>query len=221
MSAKTMNLFDYTELEEYYDSMGRKYVTPEGVAYPSITTILGRQPKPGLDKWKKEVGEDRAKRIMAASAKVGTEFHDACERYVTNQEAQVLTNGAAMLFNTVRKTLDRIDNIRGVEIPMWSDHLKVAGRSDCIAEFDGELAIIDYKNSRGEKPRRWCRDYFLQGAAYSRMAYERFGVPIKKTVIIIAQWGEMTPTIYIENVRDWVKPLDDVMRDYNPLWGVN
>ena len=38
----------------------RRYVTPEGNSYPSITSILGSQPKPGLVEWRKRVGDEEA-----------------------------------------------------------------------------------------------------------------------------------------------------------------
>lgn len=214
-----LNLVDYPQISEDYNAFGRIYTNPNGDAYPSITTVLGKQPKPGLDDWRERVGDEKADRIMKASAKVGSEFHDACEQYVLGEEVPVLSAGARMLFASARKELNNLDNIRGIEIPMWSDYLKTAGRSDLIGDYKAITSIVDYKNSRSPKPREWCTDYFLQGSAYSRMFYERYGIVIKQVVVIIAVWGQPKPTVYTEQVKDWVKPLDDVMRKYNPLWG--
>ncbi len=213
-----LDLVDYPQISEEYTDFGRMYTNPNGDVYPSITTVLGKQPKPGLDEWKERIGEERAIRIMKASGRVGTEFHNACEAHIRGEEVGPLTRGASMLYGTAKKELRHLDNIKGIEIPMWSDHLKTAGRSDLIGEYKGTLSIIDYKNSRTHKEIEWCRDYFLQGAAYSRMFYERYGIAIKQIVIIIAVWGNPRPVVYIENVRDWIKPLDNVMRQYNPLW---
>ena len=214
----TLNLVEYPELVEDYNGIGRHYTTPSGVRYPSVTTVLGQMPKDGLDEWRERVGEEKAERIMKASAKVGSEFHDACEQHVLGNDPGVLTHGAQMLFASARRELKKIDNVRGIEIPMWSDYLKIAGRSDCIGDYAYVPSIIDYKNSRSPKPLHFCTSYFLQGAAYARMFYERHGIVIKQMVIIIAVWGQLKPTVHIEKVRDWVKPLDQVMMDHNPLW---
>lgn len=212
------DLVEYPQVIEDYTDYGRWYTNPNGDRYPSITSVLGKQPKPGLDAWKERMGEERATRIMKASGRVGTEFHDACENYILGEPVDVMSRGAEMLFASVKRELKNLDDIRGLEIPMWSDYLKTAGRSDLIGSYKGIPSIVDYKNSRHEKTREWCHDYFLQGAAYSRMFYERYGIAIKQIVIIIAVWGSPKPTVYIEKVRDWVKPLDQVMKEYNPLW---
>lgn len=213
-----LNLVDYYDLPEEYDDFGRKYTTANGDVYPSITTVLGKQPKPGLDDWRERLGDEKADRIMKASARVGSEFHDACEQFILGEPVPVLSAGARMLYASAKSELKYIDDVRGIEIPMWSDHLKTAGRSDCIGSYRTVPSIIDYKNSRSPKQRDWCKDYFLQGAAYARMFYEMYGIVIKQMVIIIAVWGNPKPTVYIEKVVDWVGPLDDVMREYNPLW---
>ena len=147
MSAK-LNLVSYPELVEDYNGIGRHYTTPNGTRYPSVTTVLGQMPKPGLDEWRDRVGEEKAERIMKTSAKVGSEFHDACEQFVLGNEVPVMTHGARMLFASARRCLKKIDNVRGIEIPMWSDYLKTAGRSDCIGDYEFIPSIIDYKNSR-------------------------------------------------------------------------
>ena len=62
----------------------RVYVTPNGNVYPSITSILALQEKPGLDEWKAKVGQEEATKIMKESAALGTKVHDLCERYLYN-----------------------------------------------------------------------------------------------------------------------------------------
>ena len=62
----------------------RFYVTPDGSAYPSITTILSLQDKPGLKKWRESVGEKEAKRISQESMRIGTAVHQMCEFYLCN-----------------------------------------------------------------------------------------------------------------------------------------
>ncbi len=213
-----LNLVDYPEMTEDYDELGRHYSTPTGKRYPSVTTILGREPKPQLEEWRQRMGEEKADRYTKTSGRVGSEFHDACEQYVLGKDVGVLSAGARQLFASTRRELNNLSNIRGVEIPMWSDYLKLAGRSDLIGDYKNKASIVDYKNSRKLKSKEFCRGYFLQGAAYSRMFYERHGIAINQIVIIIGVWGQTKPQVFIEKVKDWIDPLDDMMRLYNPMW---
>lgn len=215
----TLNLVEEHCLYEDYDSLGRHYTTPTGHRFPSVTTVLGQMPKKGLDDWRERVGEEKADRIMKASARVGSEYHDACENYIRGNDVGGLTIQANRLFGQVKPVLKRdIGEVRGIELPMWSTALRTAGRTDLIAEYKGELSIIDYKNSRSEKPKHFCTNYFLQGAAYARMFYELYGISIKQIVIIIAQWGRPKPTIHVERVKDWAKPVVETFKTYNPAF---
>ena len=93
---------------------------------------------------------------------------------------------ASFMFNTAKKDLNRINNIHLLESPLYSDKLRVAGRVDCIAEFDGELAVIDFKTSTRPKQEKWIENYFVQETAYAVMYYERCNVQVEKIVTIIA-----------------------------------
>jgi hypothetical protein len=122
------------------------------------------------------------------------------------------------LFDTVQPVLDKFEKVHATELPMWSDYLKLAGTTDCIAEYNGELCIVDFKNARKAKRKEWIKNYFLQGSAYARMLYERYGMVAKKIVIIVAVWGDDTPQVFEENVLDHYDDLVDVMKKYNPMW---
>ena len=57
------------------------------------------------------------------------------------------------LFKISKEKLKNINNIHALEGSLYSKHLGIAGTVDCIAEYDGELAIIDFKTSAKPKPR--------------------------------------------------------------------
>jgi genome maintenance exonuclease 1 len=90
------------------------------------------------------------------------------------------------LFNLIKPALDNIDNITAIETPLWSKILGLAGRTDCIAEYNGKLSIIDFKASTKEKRKQDIENYFLQATAYALMYQERTGVIIENFVILIA-----------------------------------
>ena len=151
----------------------RNYVTPKGELYPSITTILGEFSKKSIQEWRKRVGETEANKVSGKASRRGTSVHSVCESYIKNEEGFLdgQTPNIVELFKAIEPFLERIDNIHGVELGLYSDHFGVAGRTDLIAEFDGVLSVIDYKTSNRTKKKEWCESYFAQGAFYG-VAYE-------------------------------------------------
>ena len=131
----------------------RFYVTPDGNSYPSITTVLAQQENLGLEAWKTKVGEKEAKRISKESMRIGTAVHQMAEFYLSNYIIKLKNEDKKLVdtFNRLRFLLGNINNIVGVEIPLFSDLLRVAGTTDCIAEYNGELSVIDFKTSRRPK----------------------------------------------------------------------
>jgi genome maintenance exonuclease 1 len=146
-----------TVLEEMStkDVKGKRwYVTPSGELYPSITTLLGAKPKPHLENWRKMLGEDKAAKETSRCADRGTAVHLMAERFINNEDNPVRdqTNENIKLFNQIRLIIkNKINNVRAQEIPLYSEFLGVAGRVDCIAEYEGVLSVIDFKTSNNNK----------------------------------------------------------------------
>jgi CRISPR/Cas system-associated exonuclease Cas4 (RecB family) len=197
---------------------GRKYITPEGTAYPSITTVLGSLSKDGIEAWKKRVGEEEANRIGHHACTRGTAMHEAIERYLNNEEHWFVENempNVKSLFNALRPILDkRVDNILLQEGALYSDHLKLAGRVDCIAEFDGKLSIIDFKTATRPKNKEYITSYFMKASAYAIMFEERTGIPITQTVILMAVDNSPTPIIFKETRDNYTKQLIETIQNY-------
>jgi hypothetical protein len=193
-----------TELEADTTDNGRFYTTPSGEILPSITTVLSVQNKSGLDAWRKRVGEEEANRVMNQASLRGTAVHQLAEDYVNNEKdwSKGAMPANVFTFNTIKPVLDEhMDNIWIQEAPLYSERLSVAGRVDCIAEWDGVLSIIDYKTSKRPKPRKYVESYFIQEAAYAAMFLERTGVPIKQIVTVIAV-DDNEPQVFVEKTMD-------------------
>lgn len=173
--------------EKEHNHSGRYYKTPNGKAYPSVTTVLSEYSKEGIKEWRERVGYEAAERIMRQSAIRGSRFHAMTEDYLNNK---FLFDGLSLLekelFKVAIPELEKIDNIRAQEVPLYSHHLRMAGRVDCIAEYEGKLSIIDFKTARGEKSRDHILNYFMQATAYAIMFEELTGIPITNLVLIIA-----------------------------------
>jgi len=193
----------------------RFYATPSGKLYPSITSILGEFSKTSILEWRKRVGETEANKISGKASRRGTRLHSVCERYIQNED-EFLTGELphiVELFKTIEPFLERIDNVHGVELALYSDHFGVAGRTDLIAEFDGVLSVIDYKTSNKIKKKDWCESYFAQCAFYG-IAYEELTkIPVPQVVVIIAVDNEQ-PQLFVEKRDDWVDKIWEAKKLY-------
>jgi genome maintenance exonuclease 1 len=173
----------------------RHYVTPGGT-FPSVTTVLGEKlSKDGLIAWRERVGEEEANKISTQAANRGTAIHALAEAYLMNngnwKRGAMPTN--LETFSRIKPHLDlNVGTIYGVEVPLWSDKLKTAGRTDLLAGWRGINSIIDFKTSRRIKTEDHIESYFLQATCYSMMAEERTGMKIPQIVIIIAVDHEET-----------------------------
>ena len=117
-------------------------------------------------------------------------------------------------FNRIKPVLDeRVGTIYAQEVPLYSDMLKVAGRVDCVAEFDGKLSIIDFKTSKKKKSRSHIKNYFQQEAFYAQAWEERTGLPIEQLVTIITVDNNETQ-VFIEQKSDWMNELINTIRLY-------
>jgi hypothetical protein len=198
---------------------GRRYFTPDGEAYPSVTTVLSILSKDSIKAWRDRVGHDVADKISRQASGRGTAVHKLCEDYIDNLEdwkgKAVPSN--LFTFNTIRPIIDsKIDNVWFQEEFLYSDKLKTAGQVDCIAEFDGELSIIDFKTSKRPKSENNITNYFMQTAFYAAAFYERTGVPIKQGVILIAV-DDSEPQIFKIGTYDYLEHFLQVRKKYGEL----
>ena len=194
----------------------RHYITPDGNRYQSITTLLSNLSKAGIQKWRNRVGAEEANRISTKASRQGTGVHSICESYIKNEYGYLdgRMPHLAEMFSSIQPLLDRIDNVHCVEGALYSDELCIAGRTDLIAEFDGSLAVIDYKTSRKIKTWDMCHAYFMQGAFYAHAYEERTGIPINNITIIMAVENEK-PLLFRETKDRWMEPLKSVIYKYS------
>lgn len=210
-----VELADIFEVESVTEDGSRHYPCPKG-NYPSVTTVIGQNPEKiaGIMKWRKRVGEEKANRISKRATSRGNDFHLMSEHYlknILNEEDFTDSPLSAMMFQCAKPTLDNINNIYLQEAVLYSDLLKIAGRVDCIAEYKGELAIIDFKTAASPKKEQYIYDYYVQEQAYACMFYEMYGLAVKKLVTIIAcedteiQVKVQTPKReYYEKLREYI-----------------
>ena len=212
-------LKDLPPLKAKTSDVGRFYTRLDNnESYPSITTVLGAQSKKGILEWKKRVGEDVANHISRQAANRGTHVHNMVEDHLNNLEIddKEKYKGAflpRMMFNVLKPELSKINNIRLQEAAMYSTDYTVAGRVDCIAEYDGQLSVIDFKTSTKEKSESWIENYFIQGSAYSVMYKEHFGEDINQIVILITT-EQGTTQVFKKNPADYLPKLKEYVEEF-------
>jgi len=195
---------------------GRTYKTPEGKMYPSVTTVLSILSKEAIKAWRARVGEEEANRVSKRAGTRGTAVHTLAENYLNNVERWQGDSSYfdVMTFEDIKPILDeRLNNIWFQEVALYSDRLECAGRVDCIAEFDGELSIIDFKTSLRRKTPDKITNYFMQAAFYAAALYEMTGVKVKYGVIIIAV-DDDEPQVFKIKTADWIETFMKVRKVY-------
>ena len=193
---------------------GKRYYTlPDGTKLPSVTTVIGAKGKQAILEWRKRVGEEVADKISKYASSRGTNVHTLCERYLNNEPLGEIMPDAKALFLPLKPILNRINNIHYQEQALWSVNLGMAGRVDCIGEFDGVLSVIDFKTSKKIKKREDIGSYFAQCVAYACMYEELIGQGIDQIVVIMAVDNEQ-PLIFIEKTSDHLNTLLEYIKFY-------
>lgn len=197
---------------------GRRYEVNEKTKYPSITTVLSKTKdlRPLLE-WRKRVGEEQAQKITTAATTRGTSMHKLCENYLLNEELDDMgSTSGELLFRGIRPYLDRIDNVRALESGLFSHKLHVAGTVDCIADYDGELSIIDFKTARSVKRESYIHDYYMQGAFYFTSFYELTGQLPKQILILISVQDGSVQEFKIKgkDIIHWTEELKKRIKQY-------
>ena len=178
----------------------------------SVSTVVGSLNKQAVAEWRARVGEEEARKISGAATTFGTSIHKIIEDYIDNKEGWLdfAKPKEKIIFNAAKETLDRIDNVYCQEGTLYSDVLRLAGRVDCIAEFDGIPSIIDFKTASKEKKEEWITSYFLQTTAYSLAFQELTGISIPQIVILVMTSDGIIQT-FIKNRKDYYKQLKEVI----------
>ena len=206
--------FTPSELIEKDD--GHYYQTPSGAIYPSITTILQKtQPlekQQSLQNWREqEIASDY---ITEEAAIVGSETHKLIENYLNGEEIfekfRLLSEAH---FNNLLPFVNKINDIHGIELRLYSDKMKLAGTSDCIAKYDGTLSVIDYKTKRSNQREEWLTDHFIQATSYGAMFKELTGIKVEQIVILVSS-EKNTRMEFIKNPDDYLVLLEQRIDQY-------
>jgi genome maintenance exonuclease 1 len=210
------NFLGDLELEKKEQNGIRLYHLPDGQWVPSITSVTSFYNRQIFVEWRKRVGVEKANNITRKATARGTDFHQVCQDYLENKELnwddyQPLSK---FMFHHAKESLDKIGNIHAIERTLYSKYLGLAGRVDCIAEYEGELAVIDFKTSEKIKPEEWLENYFVQEMFYASAYYELTEIPVKKLITIMVTPGGEVKVFDKRNKNEYIKLLVRYIKEF-------
>lgn len=187
---------------------GRYYTSPDGIKYHSVTTVTGHKKKKFFAEWRRNNPEE-SKRVTSR----GNRLHSIIEKYLNNEGSTTSKGLDTYLFKQMIPLLNKIDNIHALEISLHSKLLGLAGRVDCIAEYNGVLSVVDFKGSTKEKRRSDIENYFEQTTAYAIMWKELTGESIDQIVVLISNEDGVVQE-FVENPVNYVPSLRRTIVDF-------
>jgi len=212
--------FDHRELDHIFESLrtvtggdgSRYYCVPNGDKYPSVTTVTGHEKKAFFAEWRKNNPKESRRCLNR-----GNNLHDSIEKYLKNDPNYLNPFSSPMeqiLLDQIKPELHKIDNIVAQEVPLYSSLLGLAGRVDCIADYDGKKSVIDFKSATREKRKSDIDNYFMQVTAYAIMFQELTGIPIDNIVILISS-EDGTVQSFVDNPIKYARKLHECIKNYN------
>ena len=216
MSFTHCNYLGDLELEKKETNGMRLYNLPNGDWVPSITSVTSFYNRQIFVDWRKRVGIEEANKITRKATARGTDYHEAAQAYLEHKELnrdeyKPLTK---FMFKHTLPYLDRINNIHAIERTLYSEYLGLAGRVDCIAEYEGELAVIDFKTSTKIKPEKWLQNYFVQEMFYAAAYYELTKIPVTKLITIMVTPDGEVKVFDKRNKGDYIKLLVRYIKEF-------
>lgn len=201
--------------ERREDHRGRYYNCGDGKYYPSVTTWLKNVLDHSfVDHWRAAVGEAEADKTLKQAGERGDELHEYCEHYLKGEPFEPKFPTVKWMFATMKPHLDKITNIKGLELRMHSDKLQLAGTTDCIADYNGKPSVIDFKNSNNLRDKEDILGYFLQATVYSIMYHELYGVWHPNIVIIMALKQNRT-VVYEEHIKNYIPLALELIKKFH------
>ena len=209
------NLIEIPPAKQVNINGKRHYETSSG-RFISITTLLYSNTPDGILEWRESVGDKVADYIMQTAASRGSKVHEIVEHFLSNTQLENLTQNYGVLptglFNLMKPSLQRINNIHALETAVFSERLMVAGRVDCIAEFDGKLSTIDFKTA--SKLRDEVNENYLLQATFYSLAWKELTGETVEQIVIITSTEDGHHHVHIDDPSKYVEKLENVIKEY-------
>lgn len=219
--------FQYKPCQQVNDPVTRKrvYLTPDGESLPSVTTILSAtKDMTALNEWKRKVGEEKARQITTEAAGVGTAMHANLERFIAGIQRQPGNNPVHVQANKmadiiIEQGLSKVNEVWAMEQSLYFPGL-YSGTTDLVGVYNGEPAVMDYKQTNKPKKEEWVEDYKMQLVAYILAHNEVYGTSINRGVVFMCsrnceyQQFDLQPHDFNKYQDMWLNKVEEY---YNSL----
>ena len=200
---------------------GKRHYDIKEEKLPSVTTILSatqsEEKKKSLADWRARMGAQSADRIRDVSAMRGTAMHRYLEAFIDGTGHKDLTSvgkeAEPMARRIIESGLGELDEVWGQEVTLYYPGL-YAGATDIVGVYEGQPAIIDFKQTNKPKKREWITDYFCQLGAYCMAHNYVYGTKIQSGVILMCskdllfQKFEVSGSEFVRHQHDFLRKID-------------
>ncbi len=219
--------FKFNRLYDYPKSMrslidGKRHYDVREEKLPSVTTILSAcqsdEKKASLEAWRQRLGPKTADVQRDLAAERGTAMHRFLEAHIDGSGHKDLTplgvQAETMATKIIESGLKDLEEVWGQEVTLYYPGL-YAGATDVVGIYNGQPAIIDFKQSNKPKRREWIEDYFEQLGAYC-MAHNyvygttkiQFGIILMCTKDFMFQKFEVSGREFVRYQHAFLKKVD-------------
>ncbi len=205
----------------------RHYVIDGEKKYPSITTMLSNtisiDKQKSLENWQNSFGIENAKAYTEKACNRGTVVHTLIEKYLLGEciDFNDYDEKHVRIFKSLKIPLRQINNIYGLEIALYSDILKIGGRTDCIGYYDDVLSIIDFKTTSRSKNEKDIYDYWLQITFYALCHNELYNTNINSGVILMGNENGVPLKWIKKDLTPYIEPLILRVFDFYKIYETN
>ena len=193
---------------------------------PSVTTILSAtqsdEKKKSLADWRARMGPQYADRVRDIAAMRGTAMHRYLEAFIDGSGHKDLTSigkeAEPMAKRIIESGLGDLEEVWGQEVTLYYPGL-YAGATDIVGIYEGQPAIIDFKQTNKAKKREWISDYFCQLGAYCMAHNYVYGTKIQSGIILMCskdllfQKFEVSGREFVRHQHDFLRKTDQYYKN--------
>ena len=187
--------------------------------YPGVTRILSAtSDNSGIEAWRQSVGEEEADRILKESQEIGNSLDDLLlKSFLPDFDKNLYKHEISYyLYVQLSMSLRKIKPI-ALQLKIWSEDLKVMSYLDCLGYYEGELSLIDFKNTRKIKKPEHYHNYLLQCTIYCLILKKLFGINVRQIILLMGVRDSVAPQIIKERTKDYVKEAYARIIEYHAI----
>eukprot|EP01135_Chromosphaera_perkinsii_P000735 Nk52_evm23s151 gene=Nk52_evmTU23s151 len=192
---RKLNIYPFEAVEEHKDSYtspspSSSYLNSVGMRegyeagrrnrnVVAITTVLAKsktkESQEALARWEREkiaeLGQAGFEQLKQDTFARGHLLHEQIEAFLLHNkipDKNVEKEETLNIWRSIAPVLEKVSNIHMLESRIYHEGLQYRGIVDCVAEYNGEMCVIDWKTSlKRKRTLKECFEYPAQVAAYA------------------------------------------------------